>query len=117
MRSCLLRGDGESDDEARAGGAVRRELERPAVLPDDALRDGAPHAGAVVAGLRGEERLEDALADRVGDARAVVLAGDLDETILPARPDGPAPVRRRRRRRLARVDEEVDDHLLDPAGV
>ena len=82
------------------------------MLLDDAVGDGETEPGAGSHLLGGEERIEDALLQPLVDARA----GVADEQIDHAFPDRGLDVDelpRRVRQGVARVGQEVDDHLLE----
>src|SRR5262245_17751247 len=61
---------GQLEVELRPRRAAALEGERARVLLDDAMADGEPEARALAGALRREERLEDARARGLGDARA-----------------------------------------------
>ena len=117
----------DAEGGALADGAVDDDL--PARLRDDAVHRRQPEAGALARLLGREERLEDARARRVVDARAGVAHREHD----PAA-DWHAGVVRRgrvldvdvlggdgehaaRRHGVARVDDQVDHDLLELSGV
>src|SRR5205807_6998051 len=85
-----------------------RELDVTAVVARDAPGDGQAEARAFAGRLGGEERLEHAGADPLGDAGALI--DDLDPRAGPLRPR-PDPHARPGKRRIARVGEEIDEHL------
>ncbi len=72
----LRPGPGQVDGEAGAGAGLAVHEDAAAVLLDDALHGGQPQPGALAAGLRGEEGVEDPV-QRVGvHAGAVVAHGE-----------------------------------------
>ena len=89
---------GETHGESRTGARGRLEVDRPAVVLDDPVAHRQAQAGPLADRLGGEERVEDLVADRRLDARAVV--GDLDLDRSPrARGSRPRPGRPAGRRR------------------
>ena len=119
-------------DEARQENAERRAGARLALAEDIAARlldDAVDHrqaeAGALADLLGGEERLENLRAHVGRDAVSVVLdfdqhiIGRSDRHLLQAAAFGGGKVARAQRdpaalaHRVARVDDEVDDHLLE----
>ena len=61
------------------------------MIPHDVESDGEAKAGALVGILRGEEGVEDALLDLLGDARAIVTDPDLEARAFAAGLDADAP--------------------------
>src|SRR2546422_1172829 len=101
----------ETQCERRA--VVRRlELERSAMVVGHHARGGETDARVFEPRARGDERLEDALAELFGNARAVVGDPDQDLPILVGHLDanGTAPDAGER---LLRVGDQIEDGLLN----
>src|SRR6185437_13275338 len=102
-------GEGKREPDGGAGGPLAiLDGDGAAVIAHDAEADGEaePYAGR----LRREERLEDLLAQIRGDARPGVLDRDREEGALHARADHE---RAAVGHRVRRVEEEVEEHLLE----
>src|SRR5689334_16059178 len=93
------------------------------MIRDNAVRNRQSEPGALTLLFRGPERVPDARALRLGNARAVIL--DLDERVLAfaTRAHGDPGAARlylaldRAGQRLLSVGDEVHQHLLDLIGV
>ena len=89
------------------------------VVLDDLPTDGQAESGALLVALRGEERLEDATEVARRDPRPIVADGDDDPLGADAEVGGhgerPAPARLAHG--LHRVEQQVDEHLLELVGV
>jgi len=99
------------DAEARAAARFAAHVDAAVVLLDDAVGERQAQAGAATHGLGREERVEDARQMLGSDAAAVVL--DLDPDLVPgvaAAHDDQAALRADR---LGRVDEQVQEHLIE----
>ena len=121
-------GGREVDLEGRAETGLGVDLHVPAGLGDDAVDRREPEAGAVAGLLGGEERLEDVLETVRRDPRAGVRDGQAhvalgrDQVLarvvlVEVQRAGLERDRAAGRHRVARVDGEVDDHLLDLRAV
>ncbi|EEF26336.1 conserved hypothetical protein, partial [Ricinus communis] len=100
--------DGELDTERRAGRRAARG-DTAAVARDDGTADRQAEAHAV--GLGRKERLEQACAVGVGDARTAVAYADKDHAVVPARAQFQA-AGREAVHRLQGVHHQVDQDLL-----
>src|SRR5581483_9735358 len=121
----LLFGDGEEDFEGGPVPDLAVDVNQRVVLPDDAVDDREAEAGPVAGPLRGEERLEDVLLRFLTHAAARVADAQLHEPAVPRPRVYPAERLVERdvggfndqlppeRHRVAGVDGEVHNHLLD----
>src|SRR5262245_28173399 len=100
----------EPDAEFGAGAQLGAHLDPARVLFDDPERDREPEPGADADRLGGEERIEDPLDVLGRDAVAVVAEAQQDAAALQlaVHADVTAVADR-----LARVDEEVEEQLLE----
>src|SRR5205814_66890 len=120
---------GQTNPEGRARAGLALHFDGPAALLDDAVdgRQTEPRAFAFF--LRREERLEDLRHDLGGHSRARV--GDREPHVTAGRSAGTALTRisiefdlieldvnpASRGHRIAGVDDQVDEHLLDLTGI
>ena len=124
-----LLGRRQKDAERRAFPRLADHVDVPLVLLDDAVDDGQAQAGALAEFLGGEERLEDArlhfaahAAASVGHGQQHVAAGlDVGRQVVGVRVqddvaglDGELAAARHG---VAGVDRQIDEHLVDLAGV
>src|SRR5690606_8927300 len=111
-----LGGDILLQDDLRDGTALGVLLhgERPAKVLDDVVGNGKAKAEALAYALGGEERVEDAASDCVGNAGAVVAHRDGDlapADALGGKGDGAVFGSLYR---VGRVGDDVDEDLLQP---
>src|SRR5688572_31855214 len=79
---------------------------------DDGPADGQAQTEPVL--LRGHERLEDSVHCFTDDARATIRYGEVQDVALVGRGNGEAAIRGRGfSHRVARVDDQVQHHLLE----
>src|SRR5712691_3208005 len=111
----------EHDPERRPGARHTPEIDAAAVLLHDLVRDGQPEPGA--RGLRGEERVEDAVGRRGRNPRSAVLDLDLHATVeatprARGRIAALAPAQAERepaalRHGLQRVGQQIDERPVE----
>src|SRR5262249_60173855 len=111
-RSCRHPRDREAYGEARAPAGTLAHPDVSPVRLDDLLGDREAQAGP--ARTRGEEGLEDALAELLRDAGTRIGDGELHGPVAHARAERDLSPRRDR---LGRVGEEAEEHLAEEVGV
>ena len=112
-------GNRKADDKGGAGAVRGFGADGAVVRGDDAMAEGEADAGALADLLRREERVENAAADRLGDARTLVADAELDLTAATVVGGGDAyrAVPARLGHSVLGVGDKVDDHLSDLVGV
>ena len=107
----------QRDAEPRPVPGLRLHPDAAAVVAGDPVADGEPEAGAHTLGFGGEERVEDLAADLGRDTGAGV--GDLEPglAIVGARANDDRTRSVDGHQRLLRVDQQVEDHLLQVGRV
>src|SRR5205823_4739883 len=112
----VLRRLGQTDANGRARSALALDFERAMVVLDDVGGDGQAEAGALTAFFGGEEWVHHRRQMLARNADAVVF--DLEnDAALVLRSAGSDMAVAARSAGVASVDEEVDEHLLELAGI
>src|SRR5690606_586287 len=122
--SRIFAGCGQLDDEAGSVTGSILERQSTAVLGHDPVADREPEPGPLIAALGGEERVEDAPDDVLGDAAAAVVDPDAQPlAILAYQRLGAdadlflvAVAREALVERVACVDHQIHQHLLNLLG-
>src|SRR5258708_28972957 len=121
VRGCAGPIEGQPDREPGAVPDLRLEGQRAAVMLDDGPGNGESKSGAPAHGFRREERIEDAGLKLRRDARSGVLDGDDRVSPIRARADGylatPIGARNDIGDGVARVDDEIEKHLIELPGM
>src|SRR6266542_5676703 len=106
-------GGGKLDDKGRLRNTVALDVQPAVMSLDDLPRDGEPQSCAPRFG--GEKRVEDALLDLAGNARAGVL--DHDANVLASIGLHTNPDRAVRRHGFQRIVDQVGEHFGEPEWI
>src|SRR5439155_2339304 len=108
---------GQRDPEARPAPGLRLHPDAAAVLAGDPVADGEPEARTDALGFGGKERVEDLAPDLGRDTGAGV--GDLESglALVGAGADDDRARSLDRQECLLRVDQQIEDQLLELGGV